>query len=310
MKHIVLFGLVALGMIGCQTKRASETKQWDNQWDPWRNGSENTQDPAGDGRNAVRLDGDFKLYADVNPAINPGCNLYTALALHTVGEGTEALLSERLEGVCELMISPSERNYQLSVETDSCNIRTMRGLRYNSGGMEERIEITDYRATFCELNFSALIMVREMNSRGEITLFSYDAEPIEIQQLVQPTVAKLYPSPNHQVSSYCDNHTVIVMKNGFQGPEALVTNRLIGTCEINVLPNDRLFMLQVAPDGYCGEVNLTGHRVGDNGELETIEIIDNRANTCSASPKFVITESTSQGSFTKYTLGSGYVANP
>jgi hypothetical protein len=89
-----------------------------------------------------------------------------------------------------------------------------------------------------------------------------------------------------------------------------VTNRLIGTCEINVLPNDRLFMLQVGAAGYCGEVNLTGHRVDDNGELETIEITDNRANTCMPSPKFVVTESTSQGSFTKYTLESGYVANP
>lgn len=115
--------------------------------------------------------GEFKLYDEPNATPDPDCDIHTALSLLNTASGPVARLENRVSGFCEIMISPSKREYKLEVSTDSCG-----ALQY-SGEIDEvnSIEITDNRKNVCEMVILAPIVVSEIFGDHRLEFFSLPA---------------------------------------------------------------------------------------------------------------------------------------
>lgn len=100
--------------------------------------------------------------------------------------------------------------------------------------------------------------------------------------LVSPTVQaaefKLYGEPNVTPSAFCDLYTSLSLTEGAE-PRALLVNRLAGSCEIAVFPNERAFDLTVSTDA-CGAKIYKGTRLAQGNGPTAIKIVDNRTMTC------------------------------
>lgn len=95
---------------------------------------------------------------------------------------------------------------------------------------------------------------------------------------VQAAEFKLYSEPNVEPSSFCDRYTSLALTEGTQ-PKALLVNRLAGSCEIAVFPNERQFDLTVTTNA-CGAKIYKGTRLAQGNGPTAIKIVDNRTMTC------------------------------
>ncbi len=95
---------------------------------------------------------------------------------------------------------------------------------------------------------------------------------------VQAAEFKLYDQPNAEPVSFCDRYTSLSLTEG-AAPKALLVNRLGGSCEIAVFPNERQFDLTVTTNA-CGAKIYKGTRLSQGNGPTAIKIVDNRTMTC------------------------------
>lgn len=130
----------------------------------------------------------------------------------------------------------------------------------------------------------------------------------------EPSVAvdtfKLYSEIGVTPNPECDLYTALTLRSGANGLEALLVNKLSGTCELALLPNARLYQLTAA-DSSCGAKVYVGQRLAASGGFDQITITDNRTNTCEipVPALFVVTEKSSFGSHHLYSYDLGNPSN-
>jgi hypothetical protein len=80
---------------------------------------------------------------------NPHCSVYRELVLDEA-EMTRsfALMSNRLQGFCEISVLPDETYYKLQYKSTSCGSHTYMGQRITAEGVET-ITVTDDRTRLC-----------------------------------------------------------------------------------------------------------------------------------------------------------------
>ncbi len=102
---------------------------------------------------------------------NPHCSVYRELVLDEA-EMTRsfALMSNRLQGFCEIFVLPDETYYNLQYKSTSCGSHNYEGKRITSQGVE-KITITDHRTRVCRDLPAGLI---------ELSLEKPDGEAIKL----------------------------------------------------------------------------------------------------------------------------------
>ena len=81
---------------------------------------------------------------------NPHCSVYRELVLDEA-EMTRsfALMSNRLQGFCEIHVLPDETYYNLQYKSTSCGSHNYEGKRITAEGVE-KITVTDHRTRMCQ----------------------------------------------------------------------------------------------------------------------------------------------------------------
>lgn len=98
---------------------------------------------------------------------NPHCSVYRELVLDEA-EMTRsfALMSNRLQGSCQIVIHPDETYYRLQYKSTSCGSHDYEGKRITSQGVE-KITITDHRTRVCRDLPAGLIELTLEKPNGE-----------------------------------------------------------------------------------------------------------------------------------------------
>ncbi|MCA9583812.1 MAG: hypothetical protein KC657_00465 [Myxococcales bacterium] len=132
---------------------------------------------------ALRADvsaGDFKLYSQPRHQPNPSCDVHTKLELAKTGYGSKAVLTEALDGFCEIYVQPNKRTYRLKEEGTSCGSKIYSGKRRKNGETYS-IKIIDHRTRLCRDLVPARVIVEESvpGFPGAITTtkYSFDGQP-------------------------------------------------------------------------------------------------------------------------------------
>jgi hypothetical protein len=87
-----------------------------------------------------------------------------------------------------------------------------------------------------------------------------------------PSSTSLYNKPHYNRTGFCDKYTDMQVS----GNVARLRNRLSGTCEILVRPDERTYTLSPGEDDGCGSIIYTGR----SRDRRLIEITDNTKRTC------------------------------
>jgi hypothetical protein len=120
------------------------------------------------------------------------------------------------------------------------------------------------------VTFSALAVLTVGCSSSEDDTTSNDSA-IRAAPSVAPGAFKLYPTPNATPNPRCDLHTRLVLEDG----RATLRSAVVGLCEIAAAQDERSYALSVTAES-CN----TFKYVGNIGTERSVEIIDNRKNTC------------------------------
>lgn len=102
---------------------------------------------------------------------NPHCSIYRELVLDEA-EMTRsfAVMSNRVEGVCEMFVFPNETYYRLKYSPAGCGSHVYQGQRLTEEGVE-KIAVTDHRTRLCHDLPAGLI---------ELSLEKPDGETIKL----------------------------------------------------------------------------------------------------------------------------------
>lgn len=117
----------------------------------------------------------FKMYTQPHAKPNPNCDTYTALDIQYGKAGITATLVNRVGGACELFVEPNPRTYIAPREAkkDACGRIIYSYLARGTG--EPIFKLVDYRNTICDMMIPALIVVTELDEKGnEYPLYSLD----------------------------------------------------------------------------------------------------------------------------------------
>lgn len=105
-------------------------------------------------------------------------------------------------------------------------------------------------------------------------------------------------------NEFCETGTELVLDNGeLSGSIALMTNFVMGMCEIAVFPNPRFINLELKGE-KCGSKIYEGKLIED-GRMRTIEITDHRLRLCEDMiPSLIVMKMTDSAGFhgTMYSL--------
>lgn len=98
---------------------------------------------------------------------NPHCSVYRELVLDEA-EMTRsfALMSNRLQGSCQIVIHPDETYHRLQYKSTSCGSHGYEGSRITSQGVE-KITVTDHRTRVCRDLPAGLIELTLEKPNGE-----------------------------------------------------------------------------------------------------------------------------------------------
>jgi len=117
--------------------------------------------------------GVFALYNKAGFTPGTGCDVGTSLTLDE-GEviGRVAILSNFVDGYCDLYIAPNERVFtELEVSDHGCGSKLYKGSRQTEDGIVD-VEIIDHRTRFCRDLIEARIIVTESKDGNEEKLYS------------------------------------------------------------------------------------------------------------------------------------------
>lgn len=109
------------------------------------------------------LAGSFKLYPSPGFEANPQCDRHTALTL----DGNRAYLREAVDGVCEIDVAESPREYRLRIVDRTCGSLVIKGRSVDDERIHD-ITITDHRARSCDDPTPASIVVEETDANGAL----------------------------------------------------------------------------------------------------------------------------------------------
>ncbi len=159
--------------------------------------------------------------------------------------------------------------------------------------------------------FSLAILPLALSLFGSLAACAVDAdapeadvteEEIRATRIV-PVTSKLYATPEAAratPSVFCDLFTPLDVRQEAFGPVAKLVNRVEGTCEIAVNPDERTYRLRDAGSS-CGSRTYVGTRYAA-GKRSTIQIVDHRTRTCKdlVPAKLIVTETSSGSSVIRY----------
>ena len=115
--------------------------------------------------------GEFAMYK--KPFYEPtgDCDVVTRVELVNGFAGPMTALNEEVTGVCEIMVDPNGRAYDLKVERLDCGSKRYRGVRQSQRDehMPVTIEITDNRERVCEDRMAPLV-VKETYANGNVVM--------------------------------------------------------------------------------------------------------------------------------------------
>ena len=114
----------------------------------------------------------FKMYHDSNARVSPLCDVYTELNLDIQNRSAVATLTNKVEGVCDIVVDPNKRTYELELSSQYCGTKTYTF----DDGADSKVTLTDNRGRRCEDVIPALIVVSELsrNHGTENILYSKD----------------------------------------------------------------------------------------------------------------------------------------
>ena len=118
--------------------------------------------------------GTFNLYNEAGFEPGTGCDVGTSLTLDK-GEviGKIAVLTNFVDGECELYVAPNKRSYMNLKEDDyGCGSKVYTGSRLTEDFAKVEVEIVDHRTRYCRDIIDARIIVTESNEKNKKTLYS------------------------------------------------------------------------------------------------------------------------------------------
>ena len=118
--------------------------------------------------------GSFSLYQEKGYQPNGFCDRGTSLALDIAKvKGNIAFLNDFVNGICEIVVAPNTRYYEVKTVRDGCGSLIHKGSRFANDG-EHKIKIVDNRSRICGDIIAALVVVEEVGPQGKVTMYSFD----------------------------------------------------------------------------------------------------------------------------------------
>lgn len=210
---------------------------------------------------------EFKLYSAPQAKPSDFCDVYTSLSLTEGVAHPQALLVNRLAGLCEIAILPNERLFDLTVTTDGCGAKIFKGTRLTSGDGPTAITIVDNRTMTCETPLLAMIYVEETYQQGlKERLYSHDAAPKSTAALtlvcgMQDQNAAPYLTFIMKRQAGAQKAGISYVRSAFLGSEELQFEQPVPGCEAanvgtTAISADEAYV-ECDGDGDAGYLSLT-----------------------------------------------------
>jgi hypothetical protein len=112
---------------------------------------------------------EFKMDKKPHAIINDNCDKYTLMKLTIDGSSATAELTNRVDGLCEVMVMPNPRTYHLTWKTTQCGSKFYVDAAPNGKAIAE---LTDHRSRQCRDMPPAYVMFTEFDGDTAYDLYS------------------------------------------------------------------------------------------------------------------------------------------